>query len=104
MKSAALFIIIFILLSGCSNQVAVTNEDPSQLIRLNQVGFYPEALKEFVDRAVADLAAGYGGIMVSLGDKLGLYRAMAGAWPYPARTTATRTYGSTTSGAASRRA
>ena len=28
-----------------------------------------------------DLAAGYGGVMVSLGDRLGLYRAMDGAGP-----------------------
>jgi SAM-dependent methyltransferase len=34
-------------------------------------------LKEFVGRAVSDLAAGYGGVMVSLGRKLGLYKALA---------------------------
>lgn len=34
-----------------------------------------------VGRLFADLSAGYGGVMVSLGDKLGLYRAMAGAGP-----------------------
>jgi hypothetical protein len=31
-----------------------------------------------VGRLFSDLSAGYGGVMVSLGDKLGLYRAMAG--------------------------
>src|SRR5688500_8253525 len=40
-----------------------------------------EKLEAFVDRAFADLAATYGGGMVSLGDKLGLYRALAGAGP-----------------------
>jgi len=36
-------------------------------------------LNEFLEHAVYDLAAGYGGVMVSLGHKLGLYKAMAGA-------------------------
>jgi len=40
-----------------------------------------ERLEEFLGRVVADLSAGYGGVMVSLGDKLGLYRAMAGTGP-----------------------
>ena len=34
-------------------------------------------LEAFVERAIGDLAAGYGGVMVSLGHKLGLYKAMA---------------------------
>lgn len=38
-------------------------------------------LESFVMRAVGDLSAAYGGVMVSLGDKLGLYKAMAGAGP-----------------------
>ena len=38
-------------------------------------------LEAFVGRAIGDLAAGYGGVMVSLGSKLGLYKAMAGAGP-----------------------
>jgi len=38
-------------------------------------------LNQFLDRVVTDLAAGYGGVMVSLGHKLGLYKAMAGAGP-----------------------
>lgn len=48
-------------------------------------------LESFVSRAVADLAAAYGGVMVSLGNKLGLYRAMAGAGPIAARELAART-------------
>jgi len=39
----------------------------------------PERLEAFLGKVVADLAASYGGVMVSLGDKLGLYRAMRGA-------------------------
>src|SRR5262245_12983748 len=38
-------------------------------------------LKEFVNRAVADLGAGLSAALVVLGDRLGLYRAMAGAGP-----------------------
>jgi hypothetical protein len=41
----------------------------------------PAKLDAFLARAVGDLSAGYGGVMVSLGNRLGLYRAMAGAGP-----------------------
>jgi len=37
------------------------------------------ALEQFVHQAVGDLAAAISGLMVHLGDRLGLYRAMAGA-------------------------
>jgi SAM-dependent methyltransferase len=40
-----------------------------------------EKLEAVLERAVGDLSAGYGGVMVSIGDKLGLYRAMHGAGP-----------------------
>ena len=43
------------------------------------------ATKTFVERALGDLAAGYGGVMVSIGHKLGLYQAMAGPAPELAR-------------------
>ena len=36
-------------------------------------------LDSFLARAVGDLSAGYGGVMVSLGHKLGLYKAMCSA-------------------------
>jgi len=38
-------------------------------------------LSEFVEKAVTDLAAGYGGVMTVLGHKLGLYKAMAYVGP-----------------------
>ncbi|MET0356961.1 MAG: class I SAM-dependent methyltransferase [Cellvibrio sp.] len=38
-------------------------------------------LESFVMRAVNDLSSSYGGVMVSIGNKLGLYKAMAGAGP-----------------------
>lgn len=38
-------------------------------------------LNEVLELAVEDLSAAYGGVMVSLGRKLGLYAAMAGAGP-----------------------
>jgi SAM-dependent methyltransferase len=47
-------------------------------------------LESFIMRAVGDLSAGYGGVMVSLGGKLGLYKAMAGAGPLSAKELAAR--------------
>jgi SAM-dependent methyltransferase len=51
-----------------------------------------QKLDAFLALAVNDLSAGYGGVMVSLGHKLGLYKAMAGAGPITARELATRTH------------
>jgi ubiquinone/menaquinone biosynthesis C-methylase UbiE len=48
-------------------------------------------LESFVMRAIGDLSAGYAGVMVSLGTKLGLYKAMAGAGPISAKELAVRT-------------
>lgn len=42
-------------------------------------------------RALGELSASYGGVMVSLGSKLGLYRAMAGAGPVSSKELAART-------------
>ncbi|QJR36753.1 class I SAM-dependent methyltransferase [Gemmatimonas groenlandica] len=47
-------------------------------------------LEAFVMRAVGDLASAYGGVMVSLGSKLGLYKAMWGAGPISATELAAR--------------
>lgn len=44
----------------------------------------------FAMRAIGDIAAGYVGVMVSLGHKLGLYQALAGAGPLSAREVAVR--------------
>lgn len=41
----------------------------------------PQKLEAFVTRAVGDLTVAYTGVLVSLGTKLGLYQAMAGAGP-----------------------
>lgn len=38
-------------------------------------------LDDFVGKAFADLAAGYSGVMIDIGRRLGLYRAMAGSGP-----------------------
>jgi endoglucanase len=48
MKSIAYCTITLMLLAGCSQHVTLTDETPSPLIRINQLGFYPEAIKEFV--------------------------------------------------------
>jgi SAM-dependent methyltransferase len=45
----------------------------------------------FVERALGDLAASYGGVMVSIGHKLGLYRALAGRGPLSSIELAART-------------
>lgn len=42
------------------------------------------ALDKFMEQALNDLSASYGGVMVSLGHRLGLYKAMAGAGPLSA--------------------
>lgn len=47
-------------------------------------------LEAFLARAVSDLSAGYGGVMVSLGGKLGLYKALAGAGPISSKELAAR--------------
>lgn len=48
-------------------------------------------LESFVSRAVGDLSSAYGGVMVSLGSKLGLYKAMQGAGPLSSPELAART-------------
>lgn len=50
-----------------------------------------EKLNELVERAVGDLSASYGGVMMSLGHELGLYKAMAGAGPLTSDELAART-------------
>lgn len=47
-------------------------------------------LESFAMRAIGDLSSGYAGVMVSLGSKLGLYKALAGAGPTSARELAAR--------------
>ena len=49
-----------------------------------------DALMAFALRTLDDIAAGYTGVLVSLGHKLGLYRAMAGAAPSSSREIASR--------------
>lgn len=48
-------------------------------------------LHAFLNRAITDLAAGYGGVMVSLGRQLGLYEAMANSGPLSSHEVAART-------------
>src|SRR3546814_1287724 len=48
---------------------------------LQPSSIYPAKLNALLQRAVEDLSAGYGGVMMSLGHPLGLYKAMAGAGP-----------------------
>ncbi len=50
----------------------------------------PAKVHAFTMRALGDLSSGYTGVMVSLGIKLGLYKAMAGAGPLSTREIAAR--------------
>jgi 2-polyprenyl-3-methyl-5-hydroxy-6-metoxy-1,4-benzoquinol methylase len=50
----------------------------------------PNKLNTIVNTAITDLSAGYGGVMISVGHKLGLYRAMANAGPLSAAEVARR--------------
>ncbi|MBI5106954.1 MAG: class I SAM-dependent methyltransferase [Solirubrobacterales bacterium] len=50
----------------------------------------PTRLETFLGQVMTDLAACYGGVMASLGDRLGLYRAMDGAGPLTAAEVASR--------------
>ena len=47
-------------------------------------------LDALLGRALGDLSAGYGGVMISIGHKLGLFKAMAGAGPISSRELAAR--------------
>lgn len=47
-------------------------------------------LENFAARAIGDIASAYTGVMVGLGSKLGLYRALAGAGPMTSRELARR--------------
>src|ERR1700741_5666199 len=47
-------------------------------------------LQKLHGRRLGEVSAGYGGVMVALGDKLGLYKAMAGAGPLSSREVAKR--------------
>lgn len=49
-----------------------------------------ERLEELHGRLFGEISAGYGGVMVALGDKLGLYKAMAGGGPLSSHEVARR--------------
>lgn len=49
-----------------------------------------QKLDALVGRLIGEISAGYGGVMVGLGDKLGLYKAMAGAGPLSSQEVARR--------------
>jgi len=48
---------------------------------MNAMTVDPSKLQSVLTRAVGDLSAGNGGVMISLGNKLGLYKAMKGMGP-----------------------
>lgn len=60
-------------------------------ITIEETPVNPSTLEAFVGQAVTDMAAAISGLMVHLGDRLGLYRAMAGAGALTAAELARRT-------------
>jgi hypothetical protein len=63
----------------------------SQRVSETHAGRIDESkLNAFLERAITDLGAGYGGVMVSLGRHLGLYQALAGAGPLSSNEVALR--------------
>lgn len=57
---------------------------------MDTTGIDEAKLDAFAMRTIRDLAAGYTGVMVSLGSKAGLYKAMAGAGPVSSKELAVR--------------
>lgn len=57
---------------------------------MNETKIDEAKLDNFLQQAVGELAAGFGGVMVSLGHKSGLYKAMQGAGPMTAHRIAER--------------
>lgn len=51
----------------------------------------PQVVEQFVGKMLGDFAAGYSGIMIDIGQRLGLYKAMAGAGPLSSGELARRT-------------
>lgn len=49
-------------------------------------------LNALVTRAISDISAAYGGVLISIGHKLGLYKAMAGAGPISSRELSARSH------------
>src|SRR5690606_1838175 len=50
-------------------------------IQVIQMTIDTQKLNDLVGMAVADLSSSHGGVMISIGHKLGLYKVMAGAGP-----------------------
>jgi len=61
------------------------------MISTDQTRIDPSKLDALLVRALGDLSAGYGGVMISIGNKLGLFKAMSGAGPISSRELAART-------------
>jgi SAM-dependent methyltransferase len=76
-----------------------TTEAPTAAIRTPQIADHnppaaeldPAKLEAFVGQAVVDMGAAISGLLLHLGDRLGLYKAMAGAGPMTSATLAQRT-------------
>ncbi len=54
------------------------------------MGLDQQKVQDLVGKMIGELSAGYGGVMASLGDRLGLYKAMRGAGPLSSQELAKR--------------
>jgi SAM-dependent methyltransferase len=68
----------------------MTHEVEEGMKTMTTAAIDPSKLEAFAMRALGDATAGYTGVLVSLGAKLGLYKSLAGAGPLSARELATR--------------
>lgn len=57
---------------------------------MDALAFNQEKLDTLLGQVVSDLAAGYAGVLIGIGDRLGLYRAMANAGPLTSTQVANR--------------
>ena len=69
------------LFAGRERQDYVFSTTQGDIAMTQTIEINEERLEAFGDQVLGDLAACYGGVMVSLGDKLGLYEALRGAGP-----------------------
>jgi SAM-dependent methyltransferase len=76
---------------SCGSIRARSGKREDEMTTIDRTAVDAAALGTFHDRAVADLGAALSGVLVHLGDRLGLYRAMAGAGPMSSTALAVRT-------------
>src|SRR5919201_1645342 len=83
------------MLPACSARtlqgMTTTNAEPVSTGPVNTGPIDEARLEAFVGQAVTDMGAAISGLLLHIGDRLGLYRAMAGAGPITPAALAART-------------